>query len=103
MAVDVAPSVAAAFEAAALQIGGRLVDEAVWHDDRCTWLGDDVGDEGEVVHRSLGPDLYGGTSGIGTMWQFDATHNNVLAGHPTLSNGHVTFTIPGTAAILITF
>jgi hypothetical protein len=32
-----------------------------------------------------------------------ATHNDVLVGHPALNNGHVTFTIPGTAAILITF
>ena len=43
------------------------------------------------------------TSGTGTMWQFDATHNDVIVGHPTLSNGHVTFTILDTAAILITF
>jgi hypothetical protein len=43
------------------------------------------------------------TNSTGTMWQFDATHNDVIVGHPTLSNGHVTFTIPGTAAILITF
>jgi hypothetical protein len=43
------------------------------------------------------------TSGTGTMWQFDATHHDVIVGHPTLSNGHITFTIPGTAAILITF
>jgi hypothetical protein len=43
------------------------------------------------------------TNGTGTMWQFDATHNDVIVGNPTLSNGHVTFTIPGMAAILITF
>jgi hypothetical protein len=43
------------------------------------------------------------TSGTGTMWQFDATHNDVIVGHPTLSNGHVTFTIPSMAAVLITF
>jgi len=43
------------------------------------------------------------TSGTGNMWQLDATHNDVIVGHPTLSNGHVTFTIPGTAAILISF
>jgi hypothetical protein len=43
------------------------------------------------------------TSGTATMWQFNATHNDVIVGHPTLSNGHVTFTIPDTAAILITF
>jgi hypothetical protein len=43
------------------------------------------------------------TSGTGTMWQFDATRNDVIVGHPTLSNGHITFTIPDTAAILISF
>jgi hypothetical protein len=43
------------------------------------------------------------TSGTGIMWQFDATHNDVIVGNPTLSKGHVTFTIPGTAAILIAF
>jgi len=43
------------------------------------------------------------TSGTGTQWQFDATHMNVVVGNPVLSSGHVTFTIPGTAALLITF
>jgi hypothetical protein len=43
------------------------------------------------------------TSGTGTMWQFDATHHDSIVGHPVLSNGHLTFTIPGMAAILITF
>jgi hypothetical protein len=33
----------------------------------------------------------------------DATHHDVIVGHPVLSDGHITFTIPGTAAILITF
>ena len=42
------------------------------------------------------------TSGTGTQRQFDATHLNVAVGNPVLNNGHVTFTIPGTAAILIT-
>jgi hypothetical protein len=40
-------------------------------------------------------------SGTGTLWQFDATHQDVIVGHPTLSNGHIAFTIPSTAAILI--
>ena len=43
------------------------------------------------------------SSGTGTLYQFDATHNDVVNGSPVLSNGHVTFTIPGTAAILIQF
>lgn len=53
-----------------LAIARRLVDEAVWHEDRCTWTGDDIDQgpglppEGQLVHRPVGPDLYGGTSGI---------------------------------------
>lgn len=43
------------------------------------------------------------SSGTGTLYQFDSTHNDVVNGSPVLSNGHVTFTIPGTAAILIKF
>jgi hypothetical protein len=43
------------------------------------------------------------TSGTGTMWQFDATHHDVIVGEPTLSNGHLTFTIPAMGAILIRF
>lgn len=53
---------------AAQSIGRRLVDEAVWWEDRCTWLGDSVEqtDGGwEVVHRSLGADLYDGSAGVG--------------------------------------
>jgi hypothetical protein len=42
-------------------------------------------------------------SGQGTMRQFDAMHDDVIVATPTLNNGQVTFTIPGTAAILITF
>jgi hypothetical protein len=43
------------------------------------------------------------TSGTGTEWQYDATHNDTVVGSPTLSAGHVTFTIPGTAAVLLQF
>jgi len=43
------------------------------------------------------------TSGTGAMYQFDSTHNDVVVGYPSLSAGHVTFTIPGSAAILIQF
>jgi len=42
-------------------------------------------------------------SSTGTMWQFDATHQDVVVGNPVLSNGHVTFTIPGTSAVLLKF
>ena len=43
------------------------------------------------------------TSGTGTMWQYDATHLDVIVGNPVLNNGHVTFIIPGTSAILIRY
>jgi lantibiotic modifying enzyme len=65
---------------AGLAIARRMVEEAVWHDDRCTWTGDDIDQsapprpqgrsgpgtppEGDLVHRPVGADLYGGTSGI---------------------------------------
>jgi hypothetical protein len=42
-------------------------------------------------------------SGTGTMWQYDATHLDVIVGNPALNNGHVRFTIPGTSAILIRY
>lgn len=43
------------------------------------------------------------TSGTGTMWQYSAGYMDVVVGNPTLSNGHVIFTIPGTAAVLLKF
>jgi hypothetical protein len=43
------------------------------------------------------------TTSTGTEYQYDATHNDVVVGSPVLSNGRVSFTIPGTGAILIVF
>ncbi|HET6313399.1 MAG TPA: hypothetical protein VFH60_06150, partial [Chloroflexia bacterium] len=43
------------------------------------------------------------SSGTGTLYQFDSTHNDVVNGSPVLSNGHVTFPIPGTSAILLKY
>src|SRR3712207_6675303 len=48
-------------------LGARLCRDAVWDGSRCNWLGDSmesVDGSWQVVHRSFGPDLYGGTSGI---------------------------------------
>lgn len=50
---------------AAAGIGAHLCRTAIWNEDRCTWTGDDTIGRGEVCHRSAGPDLYGGTAGIG--------------------------------------
>ncbi len=53
-----------------LAIARRMVTEAVWHHDRCTWTGDDIDQgpgtppDGELVHRPVGADLYSGTSGV---------------------------------------
>lgn len=43
------------------------------------------------------------SSGTGTMWQVDGTHNDVIVGSPTVSNGHVSFSIPGQAGVLLKF
>lgn len=43
------------------------------------------------------------TSGTGTQWQFDATHNDVITGSPVLSNGRVTFTVLGHGTVLLKF
>ncbi|HWB86860.1 MAG TPA: lanthionine synthetase LanC family protein [Bryobacteraceae bacterium] len=54
----------------AAQIGRRVIESAIWHEDRCNWLGaeplerwDGVTQAG-VTYRTLGPDLYSGTSGV---------------------------------------
>lgn len=51
----------------AASIGARLIGEAIWHEDRCNWLGDSMEyvDHGwRVVHKACGVSLYDGTSGI---------------------------------------
>ncbi len=53
----------------AVGIGRRLADEAIWHDGRCNWVGasPEEGPGGSllITYAALGPDLYGGTSGVG--------------------------------------
>lgn len=51
-------------------IGHRIWQDAVWHEGRCNWVGaepiqrDDKGRPAAATYRSLGPDLYAGTSGV---------------------------------------
>src|SRR6266571_3023051 len=55
------------FLKAAESIGVRLCRDAIWDGLRCNWLGDSMEFTSQawtVVHRSFGPDLYSGTSGI---------------------------------------
>ena len=51
----------------ATSIAMRLCRDAIWDGDRCNWLGDSMeahAGEWKVAHKSFGPDLYSGTSGI---------------------------------------
>ena len=51
-------------------IGQRISAQAVWHEDRCNWLGmeplerNSAASQSAATYRTLGPDLYSGTSGI---------------------------------------
>ncbi|HXM86594.1 MAG TPA: lanthionine synthetase LanC family protein [Solirubrobacteraceae bacterium] len=49
-------------------IGRRLVREAVWHEGCCNWVGAWPAETRDgsvaVTYAALGPDLYGGTSGV---------------------------------------
>jgi lantibiotic biosynthesis protein len=52
------------------EIGRRISRQAVWHEDRCNWLGAEPLERAHsdlqpgVTYQALGPDLYSGTSGI---------------------------------------
>jgi hypothetical protein len=48
-------------------IGRHLCEQAIWHEDRCTWLGALLAPgapEGKWSYGSLGPELYAGSSGV---------------------------------------
>jgi lantibiotic biosynthesis protein len=51
----------------AWSIGTLLCRDAIWDGGRCNWLGDSMeahAGEWKVAHKSFGPELYSGTSGI---------------------------------------
>ena len=53
----------------AARIADHLCDTAFRHGDRCTWMGmtqdaDDDSDQVDFTYGTLGPDLYGGSSGV---------------------------------------
>jgi hypothetical protein len=73
------------FLEAAEHIGGLLVRDALWHQDRCNWLGwsqEGTLRESRMVYRSFGPNLYSGTSGIGLFLArlYRATGDPLFAG-----------------------
>ncbi len=54
----------------ACEIGRAIVESAVWHERRCGWVGawpEETARGVEVTYKALGPDLYGGTAGIGVF------------------------------------
>ncbi len=57
----------------AAEIGTRLAREAIWHGDRCTWLGAEVLAQGVTCYGTLGSDVYSGIAGVGlflaALWQ----------------------------------
>lgn len=57
-----------AYVDAAAHVGRRICEQAVWHDGRCNWVGalpdEDAWGRTIVNYVALGPDLYGGTSGV---------------------------------------
>jgi hypothetical protein len=46
------------------RIAWTLTRQAFWHQERCNWLGRVEGDDGVRARSTLGPEVYGGTSGI---------------------------------------
>jgi hypothetical protein len=54
----------------ASDIGRRLAREAVWHADRCNWIGPEASTRlsghghARSTYRALGPELYDGSSGV---------------------------------------
>jgi lantibiotic biosynthesis protein len=56
---------------AALRLGREISAAAIWSDGRCSWVGGrpDEGPGGTIAmtYASFGPDLYGGTAGVGLV------------------------------------
>jgi class II lanthipeptide synthase len=55
------------FLGAAESIGRRLVEDAVWHDGRCSWVGavENSAEPWRTKYRALEANLYDGTAGVG--------------------------------------
>ena len=71
------------FLAAAVQIAHQICRDAIWYGDHCNWVGAarEEGPDGQptLAYRSLGPDLYGGTSGVAVF----LAHAHDAAGEPS--------------------
>lgn len=59
---------ASAYLQVAVDIGHSICRQAIWHQDRCTWIGYGLEDPLHATScMTLGPDLYQGTSGIASF------------------------------------
>jgi len=59
-----------AYLEAALRLGREIAGAAIWSGERCSWVGGmpDEGPSGIVMtYIAFGPDLYGGTAGVGLV------------------------------------
>lgn len=92
----------------AARLGRQIVDEAIWHGDRCNWIGAMPEEQGSggfaLTYAALPPDLYGGTAGVAVFLAqlFDAApepnlrRTAVAAMNQALSRVD---DVPGTAAM----
>lgn len=55
-------------------VADRLCRSALWHRDRCTWLETIGHDDGGSEVATLGPDLYGGLTGVALFLAMADTH-----------------------------
>jgi lantibiotic modifying enzyme len=61
-------------------LGRQVVEDAVWYEGRCNWVGAEVQEDDKgsgsvrTIYRALGPDFYAGTAGIafflGELYRF---------------------------------
>jgi Lanthionine synthetase C-like protein/HopA1 effector protein family len=73
------------FRDTAVEIGERILRDAFWHEGACNWLGAEPTDgqaNGRITYKTLGPDLYGGTAGVGVFFSdlFAATRDPKFRG-----------------------
>ena len=74
---------AAVYLDVAATLGARVCRDALWAGDRCNWMGfsmESLDGRWKQVQRIYGPELYGGTSGIGLFLArlYDATGERVF-------------------------
>lgn len=89
-------SIQGKYSEVAARVSSQLVADAIWHDDRCTWLGavpaSDQRGTPALSHGSIGSSLYDGGAGVGLFLALfgarnsspEATHTAVAAARQSL-------------------